>query len=553
MNGNIYDVLSATFMESEWQDEGFRNLDTDSLPHTSWNINTDYASPDPALNLRPLGRGKPLVKQSSPKDSFYSTKSNDTLDSENAHDLSSLSDSVYMTPGENHAIGSCTDKSETDDLKNGVHEEYSTKSTADNTRKNLMNSLQADYEAEDSDDATVEKIKDIEHWRDCQERDKNTNNNTDKGVTEQKSAIRKSIVDWFDYEPPAVEKVKNGVKLEEKRLETKKKLDSTSMEIIENDVALKYAPTKDLSKKKTKKVKEKKHGKINILEDSIKQETDKALDSSAFENDLQQAIIESLQDSGNASVTPADSSKKSSDGTGDENIDWWAIGEGDDTRYCEGDKRKSVLDNIYIDNGPDVIIEDEIEQDVDEANNVINAGSDGNLESQEIKDCERHFNVMSEADKCLSESSGREIDNVDVIGKHKHDNFAFEVDDEEDDELDDEKWESESSDDINVNDWVGLQQDLPNYQHDFPVTDLRTVVPARNEDFVSSADTSFSDKRYDSNFPNINLAEFVNVSEDCDIDERPRATRWVPGRRKCMNCYSEDHTTESCHNFVIMQ
>ncbi|XP_060602064.1 uncharacterized protein LOC132755251, partial [Ruditapes philippinarum] len=49
----------ATFMESEWQDEGFRNLEMDALEHMNWQVNTDYASPDPTLSLRPLGRGGP--------------------------------------------------------------------------------------------------------------------------------------------------------------------------------------------------------------------------------------------------------------------------------------------------------------------------------------------------------------------------------------------------------------------------------------------------------------------------------------------------------------
>jgi hypothetical protein len=510
----------------------------DALEHMNWQVNTDYASPDPTLSLRPLGRGGPLLSQSSPKDSFYSTKSSDTLDSPSAHDLSkgsNISDSVYVTPGETRASCSSS-KSDKNDVMNGAKEKgIAAHSPKENMRKNLINSLKADFEDFEEDDVAMENTKDSELSRDFQGGNLNmNNNNASKTVTEQKSAIGKSIVDWFDYEPPAVEKVRNGVKLEEKRLETKKKLDSTSMEIIEHE----YAPTKDLTKKKSKKNKEKKHEKTNLLVDNKKEEKDKVIDSGAFENSLQQAIIESLQDTGNVTVKTADCVEVDAD----ENIDWWAIGEGGDTKYCEDDMPMSRGDNIFIDNGPDVIIEDEFEQ---EDNAEINKVAEEKVEPQGTTDTEKNLHVVSKIDKSLSDS---DVGDIDMVVQQKIDNFAFELDDD-----DDEKWDSESSDDPNVNDWVGLQHDNPGYQEDFPEIDPRTVLPSRNESLVPSADTMCSDRKFESSFPKTNLAEFVNVNEECDIEERPRATRWVPGRRKCMNCYSEDHTTESCQQFVIMQ
>ncbi|XP_053406712.1 uncharacterized protein LOC123547663 [Mercenaria mercenaria] len=552
----------ATFMESEWQDEGFRNMDLDVLSQMNWQVNTDYASPDPELSLRPLGRGGPVQTLSTPKDSFCSTESNDTLDTSNVSDLSKFStktDSVYVTPSESCVADTDRDRPQLNVQINGINEVSPTpKKSSDSRRQNLMSSLEADFEQSSNESFSAAlRTKDFEVGKDIQNQNVNMNNDKCKTIAEQKSAIGKSLVDWFDYEPPAVENARNGAKLEEKRLETRKKLDSTSMEIIENDVALKYAPTKDLGKKKSKKDKdrERKGEKVNTSVDDRKQESNRSIEPSAFESDVQQAIIESLQNYGNkGTVKTARDIDNSTENRVDENIDWWAVGEAADTRYFDSGAEESIGDNIYIDNGPDVIIEDEFEQDVNNIENVnIKVDNGMNSEPSGAIYNEKHQNIVGEKfdkmDKCLSDSSEDEIGRNNIMVQERCDNFAFDLDDDDDDE----NWDSASSDDLNVNDWVGLQHDNPGYEKDFPETDLKTVLPQTKDVFTEPTEKASSDKNYEYNFPKSNLADFVKVKEESEVEERPRATRWVPGRRKCMNCYSEDHTTESCQQFVILQ
>lgn len=530
-------------MESEWQDEGFTNLDPDKLD-MNWQIHPDYASPDSSLSLRPKGRGQgTLYSVTTPHDSFGSNRARGTPNIQNLQDLSDLNESVYVTPNESLVSNSGKDETQLHDNVNGLHELSSSKlKGVESANKILGQSFRSESVKGDSGASTWEKS-DLEAEGDLKNENVNQSCSSGQTVSEQKSAMGKSLVDWFDYEPSATECNKIGAKLEEKRLETRKKLDSTSMEIIENDVTLKYAPTKDLSKKKSRKDKDKKGAKSasNVFGDHRIPESNKVVDNGAFEHDLQQAIKESLQINGKGIASKAEKVTKSAEKNVDKDIDWWGVGEAVDSRYFTDTVYKPMEDNLYLDNGPDVIIEDEFEQsgdDLEHDQNQSNKKANSeflavkNGENQLNSDCDFEENVKNLLDD--NEKKGH-----DIFVRKGPDEYAFEIDD------DDENWNSESSEDLNVNDWVGLQQDNSGNKEGFPSLPGTGTAEKQEE---CSADIS-----YEKNFPKTNLGDLIPASDKADTEVRPATSRWVPGRRKCLNCHSEDHTTGSCKERLILQ
>ncbi|KAL4231163.1 Tudor domain-containing protein 6-like [Mactra antiquata] len=373
--------------------------------------------------------------------------------------------------------------------------------------------------------------------------------NNEETVTEKKSMSGKSIVDWFDYEPTSQAASNSGVKLEEKRLENKKKLDITSMGIIENDVGVKYAPLKtDKGKKKSKK--EKKVSKSDL---EIKPSANDTIDNEDECDNTAQSNSRSHKNSESKETLVAvneDSGKKYSDHfKGDEykgadykgvdtkentNIDWWGVGETHDYRYIPaGDE--TYRNNIYIDNGPDVIIEDEFDQSIDNLNDNAGIDNDEKVTSDKMKVTEAKDDIDRniDPDTDLAALSDEDIEENEMVGKKKRrvgaaadDEFGFQL--EHDDEDDDDDWGGESDDDLNINEFVGLNNPQ-------------------------------IDKKYDSDFPDISLATIsagcqnenispVNMNQYERVDTQPKQspTRWVPGKRKCHNCTSEDHITSDC-------
>lgn len=543
-------------MESEWQDEGFTNLDPDKL-EMNWQMHPDYASPDSSLSLRPKGRGQGILHSvSTPRDSFGSNRASSTPNTLNLQDLSRLSDvneSVYVTPNESLVSNSGKDETQIHDNINGIHEMSSSKlKGAESTEKNLGQSYRMGHVKGDTGHSGVSiwEKSDLEPEGELKNENFNQSCSSGQTVSEQKSAMGKSLVDWFDYEPSAIECNKIGAKLEEKRLETRKKLDSTSMEIIENDVTLKYAPTKDLSKKKSKKDKDKKGAKStsNVFGDHRIPESNKVVDNGAFEHDLQQAIIESLQNNDKGIASKAEKVTKSAEKNVDKDIDWWGVGEAADSRYFDDTVDEPKEDNLYIDNGPDVIIEDEFEQSGDNLEHDQNqSNKKANSKSLAVKNGENQLKSESDLEENVINSfEDTEIKRHDIFVRKGPDEFAFDVDD------DDENWDSESSEDLNVNAWVGLQEDNSGYKEDFLETGLETVSPPRAVAAEKQAECS-ADLSYEKNFPKTNLGDFIPVSVKADTEVRPPTARWVPGRRKCLNCHSEYHTTGSCKDPLILQ
>lgn len=541
-------------MASVWQDEGFENINVDSCTETNWLVNPEYASPDPVLNLRPGGRSQgPIQKTNSiPQDSCYSTKAIDTPNLQDLSIASDIAESIFVTPvADTLVCNTDQEKPKLSELINPINEGKSSISKSnlpDENKNSLEHSIIVkDMETYSAFNDTTEMTKDYDNVKDNKKSIVNQSCNViHKTSAKQKSATGKSLVDWFDYEPTG----EDSVRLVEKRLETRKKLEHTSREFIENDVALKYAPSKDAGRKKSKKEKEREKKMVKaaaLSTEKPKSVGEKVTDKGEHEIE-HHVVCESQTDMNNETVARGNQVDRYTENKVDETIDWWGIGETPDPRYLPGGIEETLGSNIYIDNGPDVIIEEESEL----FNDLETVAILGNIEvaSELVGTRDLVGNVEESNVKvgdCTSNSSEeQEIGENKLLIRQTGDEFDLDDDDE---------WDSASSEDLNVNSWLGLQQDNPDYLKEFPNNDLKTVVHSKSDipTLVTEGmlEAGESDAKYEKNFPKTNFGDFVKLKDE--PEERPQTTRWVPGKRKCHNCHSEDHTTESCKDFVIIQ
>lgn len=367
-----------------------------------------------------------------------------------------------------------------------------------------------------------------------------------KTVSESVSASGRSIVDWFDYEPSPVE---TNTTLEEKKLKTKKRLDSASMNLIKNEIETSKADLRG----KGKKEKEKKKVKV---EETLKAEPEKSntKDSSVksdggVPNTSQgsvKEVVKKVEVKGNndAPNNKTETSEKGDivnlessevvedeledwekgvindvivDRTEDRNIDWWGAGGGEELATVSSAHDLMGCSDIYVDVGPDVIIEGEFEQEMVEAA----------IKDFQNADVESDINTGSNIDSSFrtQESLVKNKDTLDNETKivnneinYKDDEFAFELDP-------DPNWESDEDDfDLNGN------QDT-SYDRDFPENDMRA--PIRPEPV------------YDEDFPESDLRTVVQPQPEA-VPESPNRGRWVPGARKCFTCKEVGHNTENC-------
>ncbi|XP_052250876.1 uncharacterized protein LOC127858047 isoform X2 [Dreissena polymorpha] len=618
----------------DWQNEDYFCMDTETVATTTTSlaqsnkavvvdIGERSSTPEPNISLRPRGRGrksKPVSVETASVGAersgighTYANVVNVSLDSSV---YSNPSDSIYLTPnevehprdgnetsdksfsGEQNLLASFNQQtciaSDADD-QNSASENGSTKSSS-NSNKSSNNSNNSRL---NGNEAAKPSIKETKEARD--------------------SYQERSIVDWFDFEPQPGDLAKT---VQEKKLKTNVKLESATMNIIQNEMDKKVvSPMKiiqnEMDKKlvsqkqehKTKSKKEKQKGRNLGEQDTKKTEklypesvvkesaveakkegnavnskegiTEVALEENwdvGFRNENYSVVSENSENiskvkgresiervngrngkviredenvdkvkgrasaerdvSGNAKVINADGSKgddsrnmKVMRADDSKDIDWWSDVEPQGLGVIPGVTSSC---GIFTDNGPDVIIEDELEQDIT-----------GNQEDFDLND------LRAEAEKSVSLCDEIEINNTsdasivfdqkgvatnfvsgppEIVASYK-DEFAFDVQDE---------WRSDE-DDFELNGKAD-----PEYEVQFPNLDLHSVI--RNPGPYSVPDVGFSSNagRAHQVSPSLTLAEYLPVVEaQVDTAARPR---WVPGARRCFSCHQTDHTTDVCPN-----
>lgn len=349
-----------------------------------------------------------------------------------------------------------------------------------------------------------------------------------KTVSETLSASGKGLVDWFDYEPAVKEA---SSKLEEKKLKTKKRLDSASMTLIESEIETSKVDLKGKGKKEREKKKTK-------TDDTLKSEQEKGslkgsinkVDTISAPNltvkgkeDDKSNYLKKYRKSYNAAassdvVNPAeDCSFSSSDKlevkeTSDqaeeviedwdkgfsnvvemntaienENIDWWGAGGGEEPASVTDSQDLRGPSDIFIDYGPDVIIEDEFEEDIVETSVVEGKSLDNCVEDTDRVNNPESSPVIYKSEEDDSKPYQQDMLTIDV----------------------DNNWESEDDDDFELNGMPGCDTEFPGHSN--------TVVYTE------------------------------------EVPDRPVSQgRWVPGERRCYNCHDVGHTTDRCPKGVFI-
>lgn len=606
----------GTYMKLEiLENDVYGNIDPETLTMNQWYAKARHTpSPDSAADLRFMGRGQAFLSHKSsytPQDSFYTARMEAVDAGEEmsvSQNVSDVTESFYETPRESFLSESEKGTPRLNDLFQQEKENIKSTEASGIKLSDLFNKEQAAANKLEKVAPKVSepfkntqtvgssqsmgvhnvalssmKINENQIEKEFsslktpelnQSRLDGSSSNVDDNrtvtvtVEEKRGPSGKSIVDWFDYEPSESDLVRTGAKLEEKRIETRKKLDSTSMEILDEALKSEHGAKK---KAKKEKEKEKKAAKSNSSFESDKTKVEPNKDS-----DVRVTQLSSLEKSIDLESQPKNnqgSENNESNQTegkdilnmADRDVDWWGTEEAAETGDFIPADHEKFEDNIYIDNGPDVIIEDEFEQtdvetgprnDLSEKLTTVVVGKENVSETSPVSNKKFLDLYKPEEDFDDPVSSGQRIEENDMMRKHTRDDFSFDVDENGDYG----EWESDSSSDLNVNDWVGLHggtavltavATTTNYDVDFPSTDLRTVLPGAESLNENVTDNTAEDSNYHRNSPQSNLAEFIRQPEEQVVTER---RRWVPGQRVCFNCGSADHTTENCKDgFVIFQ
>lgn len=369
--------------------------------------------------------------------------------------------------------------------------------------------------------------------------------------SERISGAGKSIVDWFDYEPPAVD---TNVSLEDKKLKTKKKLNSASMNIIESEIESKYCMSKMDLKGKTKKDKKKGKaddagkadqdkynnnnksvsGKAECIDIQVMRGQNEVSENSGtdFEggnlkrqemNSYNFAEIDNGKVFGESSIddhaveTTNDMEEQIEDWEKEfnnheqvmkrekkveENIDWWGVGKMEDA--SSGATDLTGRGEIHLDCGPDVIIEGEFEQDFDDLG--LSDGRKNNKDSDDTHDDQSSRTIVDSGvyKQDIYEEGGGDNEEK-AVQEFKGDIFAFDIDN---------NWESDDDDDDFE---LNGKQDTE-YDKEVADSDLRTSMHAD----VVSAGSGHS--------------------------------RWAAGESKCSSCHEMGHSIENCPNrFLVLQ
>ena len=346
-------------------------------------------------------------------------------------------------------------------------------------------------------------------------------------VSETKSATGRSIVDWFDYEPESDYSV--SVKKSEKsktdvtHTSPGIAVDKTESHVPEiskkegEDVEQKYP---EMGQKNIKSAKSKNKNRKNKKSSPTK---DSSASSPDKESDSRTSLVESV-----SSLHIADY-RSTEDNLEKAEVDWW-----------EKDEQSGLMDNIYIDTGPDVIIEDEIEE-VGFQLQKINTGPSGDVAAM-VNNNDKASNAEIYVTSTISadvKESGASYDNPpgkDISVEQLMDEGIQKMDDE---------YAFETDSDEEFDNYYGAL----NYEDDFPISDRRDKAPVPS----ASASDLVCDDPYDRDFPRSNLREYLPPPREVEQPAEPR-TRWVPQKRICLNCHADDHITANCpQGFLLLQ
>lgn len=421
----------------------------------------------------------------------------------------------------------------------------------------------------------------------------------------------RTIVDWFEYDASE----SNGVSTEDNKLNTRKKVNSVSVNLITNEM------DSDLKEKKKRKEINKvkseesvkngremsgvsagsgnsgnKQVKPNVIcNEPVTDKPQEAVQPLEAENVSDKLLVEAeIQnnqedwDTGNSipaaeevvESVPSDLSHRTGktfagpDST-DKRVtavnkveavthrtDWWGD---EDTSVSGVIPGVSGSCDIYNDFGPDVIIEGEFEGSVSECK--------ADCLSEHTDPSDR--DTDSRASSVVSESVGRRS----ARGRGRGSRRGSEPDvapvsmvvpaglEDDKDVIEFEvntgahvntapDWDPDLDDDFDSNGKVD-----ETYEMDFPTSDLRSVVRPLTTVGTSPSPVSSGNQGRDQ-FPSTvqgqagghSLGEFLpeELAAPAPVDVAPARPRWTPGPRRCLACHQLDHTTDVCPNKKII-
>ncbi|WAR21403.1 TDRD5-like protein [Mya arenaria] len=540
------------------------------------------STPEPKVSLRPRGRGRRFsnVTTENPGDKgdsrpesplTHADLSMNNASMNSASFMSATSDSIYHTPDETMS-------------KDRNNENLRDKSFS--ARGDLTSAFKENAESENHGDTSVITSTHRSSQFGCDSsggsrtRSKDSARkfvpcSSDKG-RDNETGSAKSIVDWFDYVPSAD---RGGVTSEEKKLKTKKKLDSASMSLIEHEDPLSKLDLKDKKKKKEKEVKK---GKTEETVRHVKENPSNKFETADAKSTVSSTKSDALHDKSRSEKhkkKPANEMHVNSDEDWekgysndsasvktvgdrdtvvvDEKKDWWGDEVALEPAVIQG---VSGSCEIYNDLGPDVIIEGEFEQDIvdnkvedfaDSADDKLSSrGSTTGLESSETASIGSRGRGRGRGKRRDSQEDSVVITiPANPTGK---DEYAFEVEGE---------WESDFEDDFDNNGQVDEA-----YEKEFPSADLHAAVRAKDTkpvgaNLTTSNNTSGITLERDiyartsvdqESSRSRSLADFIPGVATTAEESRPPRPRWTPGPRRCLACHQLDHTTDVCPNKKII-
>ncbi|XP_052772425.1 uncharacterized protein LOC128211553 [Mya arenaria] len=583
---------AATYTPNDWNEEQFYNINMDKYgvsPASEGSSrdeqDTDHvtsSTPEPKVSLRPRGRGRRFsnVTTENPGDKgdsrpesplTHADLSMNNASMNSASFMSATSDSIYHTPDETMS-------------KDRNNENLRDKSFS--ARGDLTSAFKENAESENHGDTSVITSTHRSSQFGCDSsggsrtRSKDSARkfvpcSSDKG-RDNETGSAKSIVDWFDYVPSAD---RGGVTSEEKKLKTKKKLDSASMSLIEHEDPLSKLDLKDKKKKKEKEVKK---GKTEETVRHVKENPSNKFETADAKSTVSSTKSDALHDKSRSEKhkkKPANEMHVNSDEDWekgysndsasvktvgdrdtvvvDEKKDWWGDEVALEPAVIQG---VSGSCEIYNDLGPDVIIEGEFEQDIvdnkvedfaDSADDKLSSrGSTTGLESSETASIGSRGRGRGRGKRRDSQEDSVVITiPANPTGK---DEYAFEVEGE---------WESDFEDDFDNNGQVDEA-----YEKEFPSADLHAAVRAKDTkpvgaNLTTSNNTSGITLERDiyartsvdqESSRSRSLADFIPGVATTAEESRPPRPRWTPGPRRCLACHQLDHTTDVCPNKKII-